>query len=165
MEVRAFLQQNPTASMVGTSGVILMALAAMFMEQKGNAVPAAPMQAFFTVDDGATYFADDINRIPPFLHDGKEAVSARVLEGATGRPFIAYLMRYSANAKANTERLLAQQATGPGCMPTPGPSDIEVKKPLSGDVPWTPSSSPAATAINNFQRPPDVAEPLEPLFP
>jgi len=151
--------------MVGTGGVIVMALLAMFMEQKGNAVPAAPRQAYFTVDDGATYFAADINSIPPFLHDGKEAVSARVLKGATGKPFIAYLLRYSASAKANAQRLLAQQGAGPGCILTPEPSDIEIKKPLSGDVPWTPLSSPAATAITNFQRPPGVAEPLEPLFP
>jgi hypothetical protein len=165
MEVRAFLQKNPAASVIGTSGAIAVALVAMFVEQRGNALPAAPRQFYFTVDDGATYFADDINRIPPFLHDGKQAVRAQVIKGATGRPFVAYLLRYSASAKADSEKLLAQQGAGARMMPPTPPSDMEVKKPLSGDVPWTRMSSPAAAAITDIRPPPGVSEPLEPALP
>ena len=54
-----------------------------------------------TVDDGATYFPDDANKIPPFTKDGKEAVRARVFSCDGGKTkYVAYLERITPKAKA-----------------------------------------------------------------
>jgi len=39
-------------------------------EEQADSRPRLPTQAYFTVDDGQTWFADDIDRIVPFEHEG-----------------------------------------------------------------------------------------------
>jgi len=40
------------------------------------APPRPPTKAFYTVDDGASFFVDNAERLPPFDHGGKPAVRA-----------------------------------------------------------------------------------------
>jgi len=58
-----------------------------------------PTQAYFTDDDGATYFVDDINKVPPFDHDGRIAVRCYVFRCPDGKKFVGYLEKYT-NAMA-----------------------------------------------------------------
>jgi hypothetical protein len=60
---------------------------------------------YFTVDDGKTYFTDDSAKIPPFDHDGKQAVQAAVFRCDQGQPFVGYLLRYPPQAKSELEAL------------------------------------------------------------
>jgi hypothetical protein len=53
-----------------------------------------PTRAWYTVDDGTTRFADDAERIPPFDHDGKQAVRLHLFSCDGGKTtFIAYLQK------------------------------------------------------------------------
>jgi len=40
--------------------------------------------AFYTDDDGQTYFADNVYKFPPWDHDGKQANMAMVYSSASG---------------------------------------------------------------------------------
>jgi hypothetical protein len=67
--------------------------------------------AFYTTDDGQTFFRDDFERIPPYDKSGKQAVRAVVFE-ANGKPFVGYMSRFSQSAKAAIEKYNADMATG-----------------------------------------------------
>ena len=57
-------------------------------------------KAFFTIDDGATLFQDDAGKVPPFQHDGHEAVRAMVFTCDGGQHhWVQYLEKYSGEAK------------------------------------------------------------------
>ena len=53
-----------------------------------------PARAFFSVDDGRTYFSDRSDKLPPFDHGGKTAYGAVVFRCAEGKPFVAFLLKY-----------------------------------------------------------------------
>jgi hypothetical protein len=50
-------------------------------------------KAFFTVDDGNTWFVDDANNVPPYDYNGKQAVRAIVFSYSGGQ-FVGYLEEY-----------------------------------------------------------------------
>lgn len=51
-------------------------------------------KAFYTVDDGKTWFTDEVERIPPFQHDGKPAVRVQMFscDGTKAR-FVGFLQK------------------------------------------------------------------------
>lgn len=55
-------------------------------------------QAYYSDDDGQTYFKDSVYKFPPSDHNGKTAVQAVVYEDAHGNKFVAYLQRYTPDA-------------------------------------------------------------------
>ena len=53
-----------------------------------------PTRAWYTVDDGATWFEDDAERIPPFDHEGKPAVRLHLYTCDNGKTmFVGYLQK------------------------------------------------------------------------
>lgn len=128
---------NDNRRMVGILGLALIILVVAFgllwvYVLKGGA-PAAQQKAFFTTDDGATWFEDDATKIPPFDHDGKSAVLAHVYSCDGGKTrFVGYLERINpamkqafeeARASGDVNELMAQQMT-------------EVQKPGDGGTAW-----------------------------
>lgn len=63
-----------------------------------SAAHARREERYFSTDDGATYFADDAAKLPPFDHDGKPAVEAHVF-AAGGKQWVAYLERYTTRGR------------------------------------------------------------------
>jgi hypothetical protein len=62
-----------------------------------------PTHAFYSDDNGRTIFKDSIYHFPPFEHNGRTAVEA-VLAESHGRKFVAYLMRYTPEAKQRLQQ-------------------------------------------------------------
>ncbi len=88
--------------------------------------PQIPTQAYYSVDDGQTFFADDINLVPPFEKDGKMAVRAHVFTCDGGKtPFVAYLERYTPEAKGKIEAM--KEGADPAGMEEVWMTGIEVK--------------------------------------
>src|SRR6516225_9036515 len=85
-------------------------------------VAASSDRAFFTVDDGNTWFANDAAKIPPFDKDGKQAVRAFVYRCADGTTFVNHVQRYKPEAK----RVLEVQAKRTNAT--------EKQSPISADV-------------------------------
>ena len=84
MGIRESLNKNPKLTTGVALGVAVLAVGAMALRLSGRGAGAvAP--AFYTVDDGATWFEDDGEKLPPFQHEGKEAVRAHVFECSDGK--------------------------------------------------------------------------------
>jgi hypothetical protein len=107
----------------------------------GGPAPAKDM-VYFSDDDGKSYFADDAKKIPPFNHDGKEAVRARVYRSG-GKTYVNHLERYTPESKKKLEGIIAR-AKGPDVM-LPDVGGVEVKAP--GGSSWVSANSPEAASV------------------
>lgn len=146
MGLRETLNRNPAIVTGGTLAIIVIAVGFIIYSTLGSSAPKAPTKAYYTVDDGATYFSDDAGKLAPFDYEGKQAVKARVFKCADGKPFVAFLERYTPDAKKKLEEARASAAASSGQQPARSPMDVqaiamaaqmglEVKKP-GGDGQW-----------------------------
>lgn len=141
----------------------VVAVALTLWNLRGAEGPAAGTEkAFFTVDDGKTTFVDSSERIPPFEHQGKQAVEARLFTPDGGKTtFVGYLVRYTETGKQR----LAEMRRGGG-RPTMGGDllhNVEVKRP--GEARWVRQSDPAGMAIVVVMCPGDRSRPADPVEP
>lgn len=126
---------------------------------------------YFTVDDGATWFADNIEQIPPFMKDGKEAVRAYIFKCGDAKPFVAYLERYTPEAKKMLEEARVKMRQNPQASPDPAlyamaMGAAEVKKP-NDPGPWAQQRDPDNYSRVVVIKPPDgqSINDLEPVMP
>ena len=102
MGLRETMNQNPRMVTGVTAGIILLALIIVGWQllssgsgtNTGATAPNAKgvANAFFTTDDGKTWFADDAAKFPPFDKDGKPAYSAILFTCDGGKTqFVGYL--------------------------------------------------------------------------
>lgn len=76
MGIRQTLNENPVVTAAATGGIILLALIFILYQAfggRGGSGYRPGGKSFFSDDDGATWFADESSKIPPFDHDGKTA--------------------------------------------------------------------------------------------
>lgn len=101
MGIRDTMNQKPGITTAVMAVIIVVAIGFVVWNLLGLGNSVSPGKAWFTIDDGKTWFADQADKIPPFDHEGKPAVSVVVYtyEGAP-QPFAGYLMRYSPEAQA-----------------------------------------------------------------
>jgi hypothetical protein len=110
--------------------------------------------AFYSDDDGQTYFKDSIYRLAPFDHNGKIADIAVVCTDGT-RNFVGYLERYTPEARKQLQEVYDANPTAHyktiDLMASPAISlkGMEVKLP-GNENSWAPRSG---------MRPPDVQSP------
>src|SRR5207247_640898 len=149
MGVREAMNKRPMIA--GGIAAALAAGAVLFVVSQMRGLRAAapdmagePERAFFTVDEGKTWFVDDASRLAPFPHEGKEAVRAYVVE-CGGKQFVNHLERYTAEGMQATLRLreVVKKGPPPGSLVAAAQQrGREVKRP--GDTKWTPTSNAAA---------------------
>jgi hypothetical protein len=108
--------------------------------------------AYFSIDDGKSWFADRVTQPAPFAKDGKPAYRAFVWTGSDGKPFVAYLQRIAGTVAPTNLR----GAKAPPTVTNAG--EIEVKRP--GESKWTKANTAAGEAI--MQPRADAVEPVEP---
>jgi hypothetical protein len=109
---RSLASRHPRAA-VALSLLVIAASAAWltwFFWPMPTARP--PTRAWYTVDDGATWFADDAERIPPFEHDGKQAVRLHLFTCDGGKTaFVGYLQKIPEETFAQLRRRGVDPAT------------------------------------------------------
>jgi hypothetical protein len=76
MSIRDQLNRRPILTAIIGSIALVVALVLILPRPSGGA--ASKVNVYYTTDEGATLFADDSEKVPPFDHDGKPAVEARV---------------------------------------------------------------------------------------
>lgn len=141
---------------VMTAGIVLAAVAVIVVQVMASRkrYPEGLPRAYFTADDGKTYFAAGMENVPPFEHEGKSAVRAYVFRCGTGEPFVGYVERYVPEAhKAMVENRATPQHQIAG---------RELKKP--GESKWVRSDDRKAAGAIADVRCPDGSQP-EPLEP
>jgi len=146
MGIREKLNDKPAvAAGIGVGAVVLAAVVLVTQLSHGGGPSDS---AYFTTDDGKTWFADDASNIPPFAKDGKEAVRAYVFE-CGGKQFVNHLERFTPERKKLMIDTAAAQKAGQPLPPPPAAASRtpmwgqEFKKP--GDKEWVPAGNLAKT--------------------
>ena len=113
----------------------------------------AGRKAWYTTDDGKTWFADEKQRIVPFTHNGKEAYRCWVYSCDNGTTkFVAYVERYSPAARQQLEAAASsRQAPAAGVIDELLTTGTEVKRP--GESAWISISDPRAVAVREPKCP------------
>ncbi|MGH7215542.1 MAG: hypothetical protein ACREIT_12320 [Tepidisphaeraceae bacterium] len=167
MGIREKLNQNPAITTGATALVVVIALGFIIYQLVGGG-PDIPTESYYSIDDGKTWFEDDINLIPPFDKDGQKAYRAQVFTCDGGKTkFVAYLERYTPEAKKQLEDLRAgNQPPEPGINDMVMMNGLEYKKPGDPEKEWTRQT--------DFQKMSQIMEPkcpdgttnnLEPVHP
>jgi hypothetical protein len=128
-------------------------------------------QAYFTDDDGKTWFSDSATLVPPIDHDGKTAIFAEIYSYDGGsKQFCAYLEKYTPDAKRRLEASIAE-AVKNGQPPGSAAlfqdrwfmqSAIMVKAPGAGDDKWLSEVDPTAASVMSIHSPDGT--PVDQLF-
>ena len=119
MGIREQINQNPKQTTAITAGIVLLAILFIFWQAcgSGSGVGVVSDKAFFTTDDGKTFFVDSSSNIPPYTKDGKLAVRAQVFTCDDGKTkFVGYLEMYGPQEKAMLEQA-AKGGAGKGGAP------------------------------------------------
>jgi hypothetical protein len=167
--IRETLNQNPGITTGATAGIILLALIFIIWQITGSGGPSVATEAFYTTDDGATWFADEADKIPPFDKDGKQAYRVYVYKCKDGDEFISHLERYTPEAKKKLEEM---KTKGPDAQADPGMMEmiymggVEVKDPKTGDKGWVKQAQfEQAAKITTPVCPDGTSDTLEPVMP
>lgn len=124
-------------------------------------------KAFFTTDDGRTWFVEDVSKLPPFDHTGKTAYRCYVYTIDDGKTkYVSYLERYSEEAKAvlrrprvrgnNQQERVNEQIVQEG---------TEVKRPGTGESGWVKLRDPRAMEIMMPKAPDNSNVEVTPVEP
>lgn len=166
MGIRQSINERPILAVVLSAaaaavGVVFIARS-LFGSGSFAQVPHAVDRAFYSDDDGKTWFADDIRRTPPFDHNGKAAVRAMVFR-CGDVTFVNYLERITPFGRGQKNIPVETDA-----RPMVGrPAMFEVKKP-GADSAWTPvdmRNFKAWEAIVVVQCPNGSADSPVPVYP
>jgi hypothetical protein len=142
MNLRATLTDKPIRAVAMAVGLLLVGLAVIVSQLRSANAPVSHSRAFFTIDDGKTWFADDAGKLPPFDKNGKQAVRAYLFRCANGTEFVNHLERFKPDAKQAIEEASKpdpnQRAGGPpknlAVIQSAYTGGREVKRP--GDAKW-----------------------------
>ena len=96
MGLRETLNKNPIIGISAAGAIIALSLFLITRQLFCGGPKAAPprTKAFYTTDEGKTTFAENMYRVTPFTHEGKEAVEAIMYKCENGEPFVLFLERY-----------------------------------------------------------------------
>src|SRR5579862_9820782 len=97
MNIRKKMNEKPALGLAIAGAICAVAIAFFAWQFSGRrSVDAAYAgKTFFSDDDGRSWFIDDESKLPPFDHNGKQACRAAVYRCGSGKPFVAYLQKYS----------------------------------------------------------------------
>ena len=94
MSLRDSLEKKPGLGIGVGLALASVAAVAIYVQVRSDRPPTHSAQAFFSDDDGATYFADSFYKLPPFDHNGRPAVRAYVFATPSGQKFVGFLQRF-----------------------------------------------------------------------
>lgn len=160
MRIRQSINRHAPFAVTATALVMVLSLSAIIWQvwpDRSRPIKAA----YFTVDDGQTYFVDDPTKVPPFAKDGNEAYQAFVFQCGWHRPFVGYLLRYTPEAKKRLEHAIAaKENLAPGAVAF----GMQAKRPGGAD--WvTATEEPHYDALTNIRCPDGTLDGLRSVWP
>lgn len=141
-----FNASGPLKKIAAGVGVLVVAFAALWLgsSTSGGGPSNGGDKLFYSVDDGATWFEDSADLVPPFDHNGKPACQVFVYSVDGGKSqFAGYLQRFNAAAK----KQLNQNANTPRSI-----GGMEVKKPGPKES-WVARNTKAGVDVVNVKGP------------
>lgn len=109
MGVREVVNKNKPVMVA----VVLIAIGAALWVSYSQATGGTrnPSEAYYTIDEGKTWFAGPLTEAPPFQKDGKEAVRV-VLYECNGEQFVGYIEKLDARSKEVLDKLIKVRESG-----------------------------------------------------
>ena len=99
MSFREMINQKQHVATIATGVIILLAVVLIIWQLMPVAPPKPPTKAYYSIDDGATWFEDDIEKVSPFKKDGKDAFRAHVYKCGKEKEFCGWLEAFTPQAK------------------------------------------------------------------
>ena len=174
MSIRESIQQSPRITAAAAVLVIIGTAVWIYSSSSSDLTQRLlTTRAFYTVDEGKTWFLDDAEKIPPFQHEGRTAYRVQVYSSSGGKnQFAGYLMRYTTDAAKRLEA--AKRGDAAAARIQPGRpmlslvdelaiSGTEIKKPGAGNA-WVRRSDIQAAQPILDVRGPD-GQPADPVLP
>lgn len=172
MSIRKKLNNQPIVSSSIAVIVLVAAVYVIYSAVAGGEKRFHGETAYYTADDGQSYFKDNAFRPVPYTDNGKEVVRAFVYKCPSKGEFVAFLQRYTPEGvKAINE---VQSAKKEGREPSANAMAIaaqadrlasEYKKPGAGN-PWKRGDSGGVVAGNIMElcdnKPGEIAKPVIP---
>jgi len=133
VSLRDTINQKPALAAGVSGAIVLIAIIVLWLtlrSNKGGQSQFLPTKNFFSDDDGATYYVDDITNIPPYDHNGKKAYIAKVFMNRDQQKFIGYLLSFDDKEK----KRITDSINNNGVPPSQAMTGVDelVKKPLGG---------------------------------
>ena len=148
VEIRDTLNKNKRLGVGIGAGVLVLAvvLIAYQLRGSGSSGLSAIDNAYYTDDNGKTFFKADAYQVSPFDRDGKQAYRAEVFKCADGKEFVGLVYRHNATGKKAMEEHLAkgkddEMGTFLSGLERMG---TDVKPPAAPDSAWVPNLDPDA---------------------
>lgn len=107
MGLRENLNKSKWLVLIVVIAAVLLAVYTAIRQVSG---PPKANSAFFSTDDGATWFEDSIDKVPPFMVGDKEAVLAHVFI-CNGKKFVGYVEKYTSEYKKLVEKANAEKVS------------------------------------------------------
>jgi len=148
--IRETINRNSVVSTSVIVCAIIVCIIVVVIELRGNN-GKPPAECYYTTDDGKTWFVDSSTKLPPFDHDGAQAVRCYVFRGNNGK-FAGLLEKYSDDVRDRLAR--AAQQVPP--VPLRDPPPVLVKRP--GEKAWENSSGNQEAMILMHISGPDGAD-------
>lgn len=154
MGIREKMNENPamTGGIVGV--LIVLAIVWGYFQFRTPTPPrtaADATSAFFTEDDGKTYFPAPFSNLAKDFKgpNGKDAVRAYVFRYGKGEPFVAYMEKYTPAGKQTLGTFYNDPANAQKAPPPEVISETLIKKP--GDKNWVSAKDrPRASPIRRI---------------
>jgi hypothetical protein len=119
MGIREKLRDKPSLAIMCAAVFVVLAVGIAIYTHWPDKQPN-PLHAYYSDDDGKTWFTDSIYQVPPFDHNGKPAVFAQIYTYDDGKKqFCGYLSRYTPEAKQRLDAALAdaqKRGAAPGSI-------------------------------------------------
>ena len=157
--LRDQINQKPAIAGGVVAALVLVVIGIIYFQLKPHGRPPAisGIQMYYTTDDGHTWFADAWEKIPPFDHDGVQAVRCYLFKTSHTPPFVGYLESYT--PAMHDELSGTVHSIGP-VIPATG---TIVKRP--SDKNWVLLGTPAGQKIVQVMSPDGPLDPLQPVMP
>ncbi|MEA2707811.1 MAG: hypothetical protein QOF78_412 [Phycisphaerales bacterium] len=157
MGVLQKLNENPKLGIGVGAAIIIIALGLFAFQLSDGSTITAPTRAFFTDDGGKSFFKDDIAKIPPFDHNGKQALRADVFKCDDGHEFVGLVYRFTEPGRKEMERYLADRPKDPEGALRRGIEQrrMQVKKPAADDKAWAANDEGYADGLRSTVKCPN----------
>jgi hypothetical protein len=106
MNIREKISQNPALA-AGVSAAFVLVAAFVLYQNVWNTGPRQ-LNTLYTDDDGKTWFKDDLRKLTPFDHGGKQAFRVQVFRCGSSAPFIGWMEAYDDDDRQRLETVAAQ---------------------------------------------------------
>ena len=165
MEIRGSLNQNKKIGIGIGAAILLLAIAliAFQLSGNGNGISGSISAAYYTDDNGKTFFQDDAFKVSPFDHNGKQAYRCDVFEGSDGKRFVGLIYRHNANGRKRMEEHVASGKRDENFLRGIALEGNEVKPAGAPDTAWTINNDPVNRMLSvkdpSGQRPPKLVTP------